>query len=98
MSHNKRTHSLTIDITNLTEAQSIALKEMFLQMEMLGGQGGSRWVCFYADGDGDFKPKFEANGEKIKSTEFLTGEEMWKNGECRIDYDRIAWKLGKLDK
>lgn len=34
---------------------------MLKYMEQLGGMGGSRKVCFYADGDGDFRPKFKWN-------------------------------------
>jgi hypothetical protein len=30
---------------------------MLKYMEQLGGLGGSREVSFYADGDGDFRPK-----------------------------------------
>lgn len=32
---------------------------MLYQMERLGKQGSSREVTFYADGDGDFRPKFK---------------------------------------
>ena len=32
---------------------------MLKGMQQLGGIGGSRWVRLYADGDGDFRPKFE---------------------------------------
>ncbi len=32
---------------------------MLKYMQQLGGLGGSRIVSFYADGDGDFRPKFE---------------------------------------
>lgn len=32
---------------------------MLKYMEQLGGMGSSREVTFYADGDGDFRPKFE---------------------------------------
>ena len=32
---------------------------MLKYMQQLGSLGGSRWVKFYADGDGDFRPKFE---------------------------------------
>ena len=32
---------------------------MLKYMERLGGLGGSRRVCFMADGDGDFRPKFK---------------------------------------
>lgn len=32
---------------------------MLSYMQRLGGIGSSRKVCFYADGDGDFRPKFK---------------------------------------
>ena len=32
---------------------------MLKYMQRLGGLGSSRMVSFYADGDGDFRPKFE---------------------------------------
>lgn len=31
---------------------------MLKYMEQLGNIGGSRQVCIYSDGDGDFRPKF----------------------------------------
>lgn len=37
---------------------------MLKLMERLGGLGSSRTVSFYADGDGDYRPKFEWN-EKL---------------------------------
>lgn len=35
---------------------------MLKYMEYLGGIGSSRKVSFFADGDGDFRPKFEWSG------------------------------------
>lgn len=32
-------------------------------MQLLGGLGGSRMISFYADGDGDFRPKFKWDPE-----------------------------------
>jgi len=32
---------------------------MLEYMRYLGGIGSSRKVCFYSDGDGDFRPKFK---------------------------------------
>jgi hypothetical protein len=32
---------------------------MLKTMQQLGGMGSSREVAIYADGDGDFRPKFE---------------------------------------
>ncbi len=38
---------------------------MLKYMQHLGGVGSSRVVAFYADGDGDFRPKFEWNKELL---------------------------------
>ena len=32
---------------------------MLQAMQRLGSLGGSRWVRFYSDGEGDYRPKFE---------------------------------------
>lgn len=34
---------------------------MLEKMEELGQFGASRWVSFYSDGDGSFRPKFKAD-------------------------------------
>jgi hypothetical protein len=36
---------------------------MLKYMQFLGNAGGSRKVALYADGDGDFRPKFEWSNE-----------------------------------
>ncbi len=36
---------------------------MLRHMEYLGNVGSSRNIAFYADGDGDFRPKFKHNVE-----------------------------------
>ena len=40
---------------------------MLKYMQQLGGLGGSRMVSFYADGDGDFRPKFDWNDKTLKA-------------------------------
>ena len=91
---NKRT--LTVVIENVTEAQEIALNDLFATWQQLGNWGSSRWTAFFADGDGDFRPKITINGEKAKFTDLMPREEMWKegpHGEYRIDFDWIGWRL-----
>ena len=94
-------HKLTIEIENLTEAQVIALNDLFATWMQLGSWGSSRDTTFHADGDGDFHPKILVNGEKPKFTDLLPRERMWAkghHGEYRIDFDWIGWKLqGKED-
>mgnify|MGYP000858997142 FL=1 len=84
---------MLIEIENLTEAQKIALEDMFATMVNLGNIGASRWVCFYSDGDGNFRPKIIVDGKKPEFTKLLTKEDRWKNDEYRIDFDKIAWLL-----
>ena len=62
-------------------------------MVNLGNIGASRWVCFYSDGDGNFRPKIIVDGKKPEFTKLLTKEDRWKNDEYRIDFDKIAWLL-----
>lgn len=94
----KRT--LTVVIENVTEAQEIALGDLFATWATLGSWGSSRWTGFYADGDGDFRPKITVNGEKARHTDLLPREQMWKeggHGEYRIDFDWVGWKLAEAE-
>ena len=92
--------TLTVVIENVTESQEIALNDLFATWQMLGNLGGSRWTGFYADGDGDFRPKITVNGEKAKFTDLLPREEMWKgdrSNDYAIDFDWIGWKLQEIE-
>ena len=89
---------LNIEISNLTEAQAIAIEDMFATWVKLSNIGGSRWASFYVDGDGNFHPEILINGEKpqiapIDIISPIERDEMWKNNEYRIDYDKIAQKI-----
>jgi hypothetical protein len=42
---------------------------MLKYMEQLGNAGSSRTVSFFADGDGDFRPKFEWENELSSNAE-----------------------------
>lgn len=92
----KRTMTVVID--GVTEAQEIALNDLFAIWQQGGGLGCSRWTCFFADGDGNFRPKITVNGEAAKHQKicdpamFWTNKEPWR-GEYRMDFDAIAWKL-----
>ena len=95
--------TIKIEISNITEAQAITLEDMFSTWVSLGNVGSSRWTCFYADGDGNFRPKIKVNGQEAQfaSDEIITNEmrkSMWDNGEYRIDFDSIAWKLNNQNK
>lgn len=95
---------LTIEIDNLTEAQEIALNDLLATWQQLGGNGSSRWTAFFADGDGDFRPKITINGEQPKFTELIPREQFWGEDKTvamqfymgdayKIDFDWIGGKL-----
>jgi hypothetical protein len=84
---------LVIEIDNLTEAQEIALNDLFFTWQQLGSWGSSRWTAFFADGDGDFRPKITINGEKPKATDLVDRDDFWYDDEYRIDFDSIGWAL-----
>jgi hypothetical protein len=90
--------TINVKISNITEAQAIALEDMFSTWIYLGNIGSSKWTCFFADGDGNFRPKIEVNGNEAQfaPTKIISNEvrkTLWDNGEYRIDFDYIASKL-----
>ena len=99
MEGNKKT--INVEISNITEAQAIALEDMFRTWMSLGSLGCSRWTSFYADGDGNFRPKIKVNGKNAEYAEVISDDmrkELWDNNEYRIDYDSIAWRLRDISK
>jgi len=89
----------TIVIENLTESQLIAIKEFLCQWQFLGGIGSSRWTAFYADGDGNFRPKITIDGKPPENSDLAGGaKRRWRNTFSErdvyaIDFDTIAWAL-----
>ena len=55
---------------------------MLKYMEQLGNIGSSRKVTFYADGDGDFRPKFksEVEYETVEPVSDLDGRRLYDAG------------------
>ena len=95
--------TINVEISNITEAQAIALEDMFSTWIYLGEIGSSKWTCFYADGDGNFRPKIEVDGNEAQfaPTKIISNEirkTLWNNDEYRIDFDSIAWKLNNQNK
>lgn len=56
MKHENKTFTITC---NMNERWIPHFLSMLKYMQQLGDLGGSRKISFYADGDGDFRPKFE---------------------------------------
>ena len=82
-----------IQISNLTEAQVIAIEDLLATWVYLGGIGSSRWTSFYADGDGNFHPKISINGHDPEFSKLMPRKEVWNKDTYKIDLDEIAWKL-----
>ena len=99
---------LTVEF-DVTEAQALSLMAMFRYCNQLAGVGSSRYVAFYADGDGDFRPKckwstpenIELTDEIYKYSFLKIHEDPQKNkaelklsyGDAMFDFDKIAWRL-----
>jgi hypothetical protein len=90
----KERREITIEIVNITEAQELAIRDFLAAWGYLGGVGSSRWTSFYADGDGDFRPKILVNGEKPQQYGSKSEiENRWRSDEYRIDFDEISGSL-----
>lgn len=65
-------------------------------MQAMGSMGCSRTIGFYADGDGNFRPKFKVDGKELKETktEFPRlqcpqGANLYKYGKVKRSTDQI---------
>lgn len=85
----------------VTEAQAMTLQAMFEYMSELGGVGASRYVAFFADGDGNFQPKAEflyskpvrPVDEDVKKIAVVED----RHGHRKYDFDNVAWYLHGYD-
>ena len=87
--------SVRIKIDNLTGPQVKAIEDLLHQWEWLGGVGSSRWTAFFADGDGNFRPRIKVNGKRPESSgkgkwRTLTDKDGYSEGFYVIDFDSIA--------
>jgi len=85
---------LEITIDNLKDYDAIAIEDMLSFWQFYGEVGMSRKTCFYADGDGTFRPKITVNGHKPNSTDIITNDiKIDCSGNYYIDSDSIASRL-----
>lgn len=103
----RKAQKLVITLDNVKQADAVALVKMFKYMQRLGSIGSSRMCSFYADGDGDFHPKFSFEyPEELPSVPEIDGIVTWNKqekkldgthtsyeGDFVIDPDSIAWKI-----
>ena len=91
----KRTMTIVLD--NLSEPQRIAIEDMLAYWKD-ARRGSSRWMAFFVDGDGNFRPRITVDGHAPEHQtlcspgQFWTGKAPW-SGEYRMDFDALAWKL-----
>lgn len=91
---------LTITLRNLTKAQAITFVNFAKELELCGKMGRSRYIAFFADGDGDFRPQLEHNlaiSEEELSHYAPYCSKMLREGACKsgYDYDDVARVLEK---
>jgi hypothetical protein len=98
---------LIIEIDNLTEPQRLAIEDLLSMWVHLGEIGRSRWTAFYADGDGNLRPKITINGRKPEPCNLTDREKRWKTIRYEgnygqhsqemylLDFDAIAWAMQK---
>lgn len=90
MKKNRKKFTVEMDVT---EAQAVALSAFFKSWNSLSGAGVSRFVSFYVDGDGNFRPKCQVSSDwdlkDRESLEVLARIEPERDIE-RYDYDAIS--------
>jgi len=101
--------TMTVEFTSLTEAQALALEDLFALWNYMGSAGMSRWTAFFADGDGNFQPGIRINGERPKRCALTDMDKRWRrladvdakrprpDDFYLIDFDAIAWALHRDD-
>jgi len=86
-------------VMEVTEPQALALQAMFKYWDWLAGIGSSRFVGFYVDGDGNFKPKTSISYSAPIRT--LTPEMEYvaivedEDGDRKYDFDPVAWMINQ---
>lgn len=88
----KKRKKITVEM-DVTEAQAVALSAFFKSWNSLSSAGASRFVAFYADGDGNFHPQCKIDSEwnlkKREPLEILARIEPERDIE-RYDFDAIS--------
>lgn len=108
----KERYRLLLQLDNLTDAQVIAFVKMINWIEACGKVGTSRWISFFADGDGDCRIRSSYNiyGNKELSDkltnlidnhtfnyDFKLDDDYSEHKDIKIDYDKYAWELNDIE-
>lgn len=83
---------IIIEIDNIQLAHAKAIEHMLALWQRLGSWGSSRWVSFFADGDGNFRPHITVNGKTAELDQDLDSN--IDQSEIAVDFDKI-WRKYK---
>ena len=83
-------YNLTVNFQGLTDAQVIALADFFDAWDSNIIFGRSRYMAFYVDGDGNFRPKIEMSHSSMEDMGLV--EENGRTNELFRDLKRLATK------
>ena len=89
---------MTVEL-EVTIPQALTLQAMFDYWNQLSGKGSSRFVAFYADGDGNFHPQAKCTfSEELPylnahMRHLAVVEDL--DGNRKYDFDPVAWKLSE---
>lgn len=68
---------MTVEISNIKAHHAVALQHLFKHMRIAGSIGTSRYYAFFADGDGDFQPKFNIESDvELPEIDYDIGKEI----------------------
>jgi hypothetical protein len=81
----------------VTVPQALTLKAMFEYWNRLGRIGASRYVAFYCDGDGNFRPECLVSTDRAVPglTDAIRKKSVVDDhdGDRKYDFDPVAWLL-----
>ena len=75
---------LTIEIDNITEAQAIAIEDMFATWQSIGNIGRNRFVGFNVSGEEGFHPEILVNGNPPQQTTLVETKRCWHSIKIKI--------------
>lgn len=93
---------VTLTFEGVTRAQAIALHAAANKMAYLAGIGSSRYVAFFADGDGNFRPLVNCDidpdpyeGMTDDQRQTLRAKALVKHDGTThyFDFDPVAWAM-----
>lgn len=76
---------MVIEIDGLTQAQELAIHDLLSMFASLSENKASRWISFYVDGAGDFRPQIKVNDGPPMRCAITGAEQQWVHVYFRQD-------------